>query len=427
MLSHTTHASYRPGKRNKRRQLHASELLEQRQMMTANAVNFEALDSAEVAAFQTEMFQAVDELADTIRQEIPQAQIELQLEAEDPMLLLESVDPQTIQSIVDGLDVDGLGSLLSQDQQLAESLSEMVVLELVGVSEDASEYLQAMDLFIGSANCQLGFIDDIWVDTSASDDLPREFEQLRQELGDEGFANWLQSNAEQFGNLIGMPESAVRELDENAQRELERTNGLLDKWLGRFDEQNESPVEWELIVPMLPGDANADGVVGFEDFLSLSENFGTEVASGAAAGDFNLDGIVDFPDFLILSGNFGANVNQQVGNIGFGAGENNTDWMWAECTAGAKTCGYALGNAKADWQVKLNKVTDKDDALLNGVHKAVITYRFKPNGGPVVTRTVNRWVQFTNGNAEVSLDETVAGGTVSVQKVGVSYRVNGDA
>ena len=51
------------------------------------------------------------------------------------------------------------------------------------------------------------------------------------------------------------------------------------------------------------GDVNLDGTVTFDDFLSLSHNFGKPGTWGN--GDFNADRAVDFGDFLILSANFG--------------------------------------------------------------------------------------------------------------------------
>lgn len=52
------------------------------------------------------------------------------------------------------------------------------------------------------------------------------------------------------------------------------------------------------------GDLNGDGKIAFDDFLSLSANFGNEV-SGHLAGDIDCNGVVQFADFLILSTNFG--------------------------------------------------------------------------------------------------------------------------
>ena len=51
------------------------------------------------------------------------------------------------------------------------------------------------------------------------------------------------------------------------------------------------------------GDANLDGLVGFDDFLALSSGFGY-FGAGWSGGDFNGDGFTDFEDFLLLSLNF---------------------------------------------------------------------------------------------------------------------------
>ena len=65
-------------------------------------------------------------------------------------------------------------------------------------------------------------------------------------------------------------------------------------------------VEFRLLEAALPGDANADGQVGFDDFLILSGNFGQQVDGAFLDGDFDADGTVSFADFLILSANFSA-------------------------------------------------------------------------------------------------------------------------
>ena len=54
------------------------------------------------------------------------------------------------------------------------------------------------------------------------------------------------------------------------------------------------------------GDSNLDGSVSFEDFLTLSSNFGqTPLEAGWEAGDYDCSGAADFPDFLQLTANFG--------------------------------------------------------------------------------------------------------------------------
>lgn len=52
------------------------------------------------------------------------------------------------------------------------------------------------------------------------------------------------------------------------------------------------------------GDADLNGTVAFNDFLTLSGNFGQP--GGWSAGDFNGNKEIDFADFLMLSSNFGA-------------------------------------------------------------------------------------------------------------------------
>ena len=58
----------------------------------------------------------------------------------------------------------------------------------------------------------------------------------------------------------------------------------------------------------LPGDANGDNVVNFNDFIIMAENFGKQEDAVFAEGDFNNDGRVSFLDFLVLAQNFGREV-----------------------------------------------------------------------------------------------------------------------
>lgn len=63
--------------------------------------------------------------------------------------------------------------------------------------------------------------------------------------------------------------------------------------------------EVELFAPLLPGDANGDGVVGLLDLDILGANWGTAGAS-LTDGDFNGDGVVTLLDLDILGANWGA-------------------------------------------------------------------------------------------------------------------------
>lgn len=55
----------------------------------------------------------------------------------------------------------------------------------------------------------------------------------------------------------------------------------------------------------VPGDANHDGAVGFDDLITVARNYG--LASGATweQGDFNGDGKVGFDDLLTVARNYG--------------------------------------------------------------------------------------------------------------------------
>jgi hypothetical protein len=48
----------------------------------------------------------------------------------------------------------------------------------------------------------------------------------------------------------------------------------------------------------MPGDANGDGNVNFNDYLILQNNYNQP--GGWLQGDFNSSGVVDFNDYLIL-------------------------------------------------------------------------------------------------------------------------------
>ena len=55
---------------------------------------------------------------------------------------------------------------------------------------------------------------------------------------------------------------------------------------------------------LLPGDADGDGFVGFEDFARFAQCFG-KVDATLAEGDFDGDGVVSFDDFAIFTQHFG--------------------------------------------------------------------------------------------------------------------------
>ena len=80
--------------------------------------------------------------------------------------------------------------------------------------------------------------------------LPPQYEQLRLELGDEGFANWLQSNLEQFGKLQRVTPEQLGELDESAVQQFQEMEMILDIWLKDLLNQ-AAPLQPELVLPPL--------------------------------------------------------------------------------------------------------------------------------------------------------------------------------
>jgi len=55
----------------------------------------------------------------------------------------------------------------------------------------------------------------------------------------------------------------------------------------------------------IPGDANHDGKVDFNDLLVLAQHYGLKTGQTYENGDFNADGGVGFDDLLILAQNYG--------------------------------------------------------------------------------------------------------------------------
>ena len=56
----------------------------------------------------------------------------------------------------------------------------------------------------------------------------------------------------------------------------------------------------------LPGDADFDGKVDFNDLLALARNYNANQGAWWARGDFNFDGAVNFDDLLLLARTYGS-------------------------------------------------------------------------------------------------------------------------
>ena len=80
-------------------------------------------------------------------------------------------------------------------------------------------------------------------------ELPPQFEQLRAQLGEEQFAQWLQQNFAQFGTLQGLTPGQVEQLSEAEQEQFEEMEDVLNFWLKDF--LNEAaPIAPELELPI---------------------------------------------------------------------------------------------------------------------------------------------------------------------------------
>ncbi|MCA9102190.1 MAG: polysaccharide deacetylase family protein [Planctomycetales bacterium] len=60
-----------------------------------------------------------------------------------------------------------------------------------------------------------------------------------------------------------------------------------------------------IVISLTPADANLDGFVNGDDYLTWANNFHTYPTNGAAGGDFNHDGYVDGLDYLDWVANYG--------------------------------------------------------------------------------------------------------------------------
>lgn len=76
---------------------------------------------------------------------------------------------------------------------------------------------------------------------------------------------------------------------------------------------NQADVTFQLLAALhlLQGDLDGLNGVGFNDFLTLSANFG-QSSDIYTDGDINDDGVVGFADFLLLSANFGRAVSTEA-------------------------------------------------------------------------------------------------------------------
>ena len=87
----------------------------------------------------------------------------------------------------------------------------------------------------------------------------------------------------------------------------------------------------DVTLAALPGDANADGVVDFDDLVALAQNYNVADAQrGWADGDFTFDGRVDFNDLVALAQNYNTSFIQPADALPSGTTpELAADWVTA--------------------------------------------------------------------------------------------------
>jgi hypothetical protein len=59
----------------------------------------------------------------------------------------------------------------------------------------------------------------------------------------------------------------------------------------------------------LAGDGNLDGIVNFDDLLTLAQHYGKAAGARWTEGDSNRDGKVDFDDLLALAQRYGSSIS----------------------------------------------------------------------------------------------------------------------
>jgi len=82
-------------------------------------------------------------------------------------------------------------------------------------------------------------------------------------------------------------------------------------------------VNWDTF---LDGDVNVDGTVGFQDLLTLAQNYITPSGATHYNGDLNHDTAVDFADLLILSQGYGDSIDGLQATVG---SSFEADWQLA--------------------------------------------------------------------------------------------------
>jgi len=92
----------------------------------------------------------------------------------------------------------------------------------------------------------------------------------------------------------------------SAASAIDSDGDIIGNYYGRNSDGSNFGASVMWVPHRLPGDANFDGTVGFDDLLILARNYGKSGDVGFVNGDFDMDRKVDFGDLVTLARNYGA-------------------------------------------------------------------------------------------------------------------------
>jgi probable HAF family extracellular repeat protein len=99
---------------------------------------------------------------------------------------------------------------------------------------------------------------------------------------------------------------------------------------GLFNGNNRAYLLDAIELVGIPGDANRDRSVNFDDLLRVAQFYNQSSGATWDNGDFNGDGVVDFTDLLALA--------QRYGTSGFADADFNADWAMAQSLVPEPAC-----------------------------------------------------------------------------------------
>ncbi len=206
---------------------------------------------------------------------------------------------------------DGLGGMTVGESEIIASVSHLALGDFDGDDD--------LDLFATGEDASRVWLNNgagVFLDTLQPLGPGNSSHVALGDLDSDGDLDAFVSNGEGVANRVWLNDGAGRFHDAGVR--LESSRSTISTALGDIDNDgdldlisvNESDVSQVYLnrssdtVEPMTADFNADGSIGFADFLILSTNFGKTEAV-PADGDVDTNGVVDFSDFLMLLSSFG--------------------------------------------------------------------------------------------------------------------------